>query len=73
MGMLGFCSDEVKPLGPVHAKVTPVAEVVAVRLSVLPEHSGEFAPKTGVAGAGVTVTLVLAGVLAQPFITAETS
>ncbi len=49
LGRVGFCVVEVYVLGPVQLKLVPAP--VAVRLIVLPAHTGELLPTVGAAGA----------------------
>lgn len=72
LAIVGFCWVEVNPFGPVHAKVAPVVGKVAVSFREFPAQSGTLTLATGVAGAAETVTLVLAGKLAQPLMVAVT-
>jgi hypothetical protein len=62
--MVGFCSAEVNPFGPLHAYVAPAA-VVAVRFKSVPVQIGEFEPAV-VVGAAFTVTFTVE-VEEQPF------
>ena len=55
--MVGFCTVEVKLLGPL--QFMPVA-VLEVRFRVCPAHRGLLLPSTGVAGTGFTVTFRVA-------------
>jgi hypothetical protein len=68
-GMLGFCWDEVNPLGPVQLKEFPIS-VVPVRLSV-PPAQGVLADAEAV-GKGFTVTVTEAlNVIVQLSVTAR--
>ena len=64
---VGFCADEVKPFGPVHAYVAP-ATAGPERVMVEPAQNGPPFETTGVAGIGLTVTTAAAdGALVQLF------
>ena len=52
--IVGFCAEEVKPLGPVHAYAAPDT-VDAVKLKVAPAQTGPLLPAVGAEGA-LTVT-----------------
>src|SRR5256885_484437 len=65
LGMVGFCSDEVKPFGPVHAYVAP-AMVVAWSCTVAPLQYGPVFVACGVAGLALTTTLVVPAAEGQP-------
>jgi hypothetical protein len=67
----GFCEAEEKPAGPFHEYVAPRV-VVAVKLSVVPEQTGELPPATGADGGGATITLVVPAAPAQPDTETET-
>src|SRR5258707_13747498 len=55
---VGFCCDDVKPFGPVHVYVAP--ETVGVeRAIVAPSQYGPPLLAVGVAGIGLTTTLVV--------------
>ena len=54
---VGFCADDVKPFGPVHAYVAPTTAGVESEI-VWPEQYGPVLEAVGVAGIGLTVTLV---------------
>jgi hypothetical protein len=69
--MDGFCNDDVNPLGPVQEYVAP-AMLLAVRLSVDPEHTGELLPAVGATGIGFTTTAVVLTLLVQPLRVAVT-
>jgi hypothetical protein len=56
--IVGFCEDEVNPLGPVHAYVAPET-VLAVKLSVVPEQTVPLLPAVGADGGGFTTTEVV--------------
>ena len=66
-GMDGFCNAEVNPFGPVQEYVAPATKF-DVRFSVFPSQIGLLLPAVGVAGVGFTVTVVVAGELAQPLL-----
>ena len=53
--MVGFCTLEVKPFGPVHDQPVPAPEV---RLRLAPAQMGELLPGAGV-GTGFTVTFTV--------------
>ena len=55
---VGFCSDEAKPFGPVHAYVAPLTVGVVTEI-VAPSQYGPSFEAVGVAGVGLTTTLVL--------------
>ena len=63
--MLGSSSVEVKLFGPVQLYVAP-AMVLAVRLSVCPEHTGVLLPGVGADGIALTVAEVVPAGPAQP-------
>ena len=60
----GFCADDAKLSGPVHAYVAP-ATVLAVKLSVDPAHTGPLLPAVGALGIALTVTVALPDALAE--------
>jgi hypothetical protein len=62
---VGFCSAEVKPLGPVHAYVAP-ATVGVLSEIVAPSQYGPPFDAVGVAGAGLTTTVVVPAAEVQP-------
>src|SRR5438552_1119365 len=62
---VGFCSEEVKPLGPVHAYVAPATAGVVSEI-VPPTQTAPPLLAAGVAGIGLTATVVLPGVEVQP-------
>src|SRR4051794_15636924 len=66
LAMVGFCSAEVKPFGPVHEYVAP-ATVVALSWTVAPEQYGPVFDAVGVAGLALTTTLVAPAADVQPF------
>ena len=70
--MLGFCSDDVKLLGPVHAYVA-LATLLAVKFSVLPAHTGPLLPAVGADGIALTVTVVPALAALEHPLTVDTT
>ena len=62
---VGFCSDEVKPFGPVHAYVAP-ATVGVESWMVAPVQYGPVFDAVGVAGTALTTTLVVPAADVQP-------
>src|SRR5439155_18332047 len=66
LGRVGFCSEEVKPFGPVHAYVAPATAGVESEI-VLPSQYGPPLLAVGVAGMGLTTTLVVPAADGQPF------
>src|SRR5437763_79275 len=66
LAMVGFCSAEVKPFGPVHEYVAP-ATVAALSWAVAPEQYGPVFDAVGVAGLALTTTLVAPAAEVQPF------
>lgn len=58
LDIVGFCNVEVKLLGPFQEYVAP-AIVLADKLSVLPEQTGELLDAEGAAGSGVTETVTI--------------
>jgi len=64
-GIVGFCKAEVKALGPVQEYVAP-ATVGVVRLSVPPAQIGPLLAAVGVAGAALTVAVVVPAREVQP-------
>jgi len=62
---VGFCRDEVKPFGPVQAYVAP-ATVGVDREIVPPVQYGPVFEAVGVAGIGLTTTLVVPAAEVQP-------
>ena len=62
---VGFCSAEVKPFGPVHAYVAP-ATVGVESAIVAPAQYGPLFDAVGVAGIGLTTTLVVPAAEVQP-------
>src|SRR3954447_25430663 len=62
---VGFCRDEAKPFGPVHAYVAP-ATVGVESAIVAPSQYGPPFEAVGVAGTGLTTTLVVPAALVQP-------
>src|SRR5947208_12265729 len=62
---VGFCCDEVKPFGPVHAYVAPA--VVEVKSAmVAPAQEGPPFVAVGVAGIGLTATSAVPAAEVQP-------
>jgi len=62
---VGFCSADVKPLGPVQAYVAP-ATVDVLREIVAPSQYGPPLEAVGVAGVAFTTTVVDPGAEGQP-------
>src|SRR4051794_23172965 len=62
---VGFCSAEAKPFGPVHAYVAP-ATVGVESAMVAPSQYGPPLDAVGVAGIGLTMTLVVPAAEVQP-------
>lgn len=56
--MVGFCSVELNPAGPDHEYVAPTTKG-AVKLIVLPWHTGLLLETVGAIGAGFTTSVVL--------------
>ena len=71
LGIVGFCTFEVKPFGPVHEYVAP-ATVVAVSEIVPPSQYGPPLFAVGVLGIGLTVTVVVPAFDVHPFTVAVT-
>ena len=68
LAMVGFCSADVKPFGPVHAYVAPVTVGVESEI-VLPAQYGPVLLAVGVAGALFTTTPVVpAGEVQVPIV-----
>jgi hypothetical protein len=63
---VGFCCVDVKPFGPVHAYVAPVAVAVLSEI-VPPAQYGPLLLAVGVAGIALTTTFVLPAAEVQPF------
>ncbi|WP_207917090.1 hypothetical protein, partial [Flavobacterium hiemivividum] len=63
--ILGFCNPELKLFGPVQLYVAPETKGV-VRFKVEPTHSGPLFDAVGVAGIGLTTTVVEPSALGQP-------
>ena len=62
---VGFCSAEVKPFGPVHEYVAP--ETVGVESEIVaPSQYGPPLDALGVAGIGLTTTVVVPAAEVQP-------
>ena len=68
--MVGFWSELLYPFGPDHAYEAPVIEL-AVKLIVLPMHTGLLLPATGAGGFTFTTTRVFAEP-EQPFASVTT-
>ena len=65
LGIVGFCDDEVKPFGPVHAYVAP--ETVGVESATVdPAQYGPVFDAVGVAGMALTTTFVVPAEDVQP-------
>src|SRR5947208_3490633 len=62
---VGFCSDEVKPFGPVHAYVAPLTAGVESAI-VAPTQYGPPLLAVGVAGMVLTTTSVVPAAEGQP-------
>ena len=62
---VGFCSDEVKPFGPLHEYVAPLTSGVESWM-VAPAQYGPVFDAVGVAGVGFTTTLVVPAAELQP-------
>jgi hypothetical protein len=65
LARVGFCSAEVKPPGPVHAYVAPATVGVESEM-VAPAQYGPPFEAVGVAGIGLTTTLVVPAADVQP-------
>src|SRR5260221_4953065 len=65
LARVGFCNAEVKPFGPVQAYVAP-ATVGVEREIVPPAPYGPEFDAVGVAGIGLTTTLVVPAAEVQP-------
>ena len=65
LGRVGFCCAEVKPFGPVHAYVAPLTVGVDNAI-VLPSQYGPPLLAAGVAGFGVTMTVVVPAAEVHP-------
>src|SRR3954464_3113656 len=63
---VGFCSDDVKPFGPVHAYVAPLT-VGVLSWIVAPSQYGPPLLAVGVAGMALTTTFVVPAADVQPF------
>ena len=66
LARVGFCCEEVKPFGPLHAYVAP-ATVGVESEAVAPSQYGPLFEAVGVAGAGLTTTFVVPAADVQPF------
>src|SRR3954453_8294556 len=62
---VGFCSAEAKPFGPVHAYVAPATAGVESAI-IPPAQYGPVLDAVGVAGIGLTTTLVVPAADVQP-------
>src|SRR5262249_37171905 len=72
LARVGVWSDEGKPFGPVHAYVAPATAGVERKI-VEPSQYGPLFDGAGVAGVGLTVTLIGDdGALAQPAVVVVT-
>jgi hypothetical protein len=65
LGRVGFCCEEVKPFGPVHAYVAPVTAGVLSAI-VAPAQYGPPLLAVGVAGIALTTTFVVPAADVQP-------
>src|SRR2546430_9869916 len=65
LARVGCCCDEVKPFGPVHAYVAPATVGVESEI-VWPGQNGPPLLAAGVAGIGLTTTLVVPAAEVQP-------
>jgi high-affinity K+ transport system ATPase subunit B len=63
--ILGFCSVDVNPFGPLQEYIAP-ATLVAKRLSVLPAQIGELLEALGAVGIGLITATVVAAAEGQP-------
>ena len=66
MAFDGFCCAEVKPFGPVHAYVAPATVGVESAIGAPVQYGPPF-DAVGVAGTGLTMTVVLPAAEVQPF------
>jgi hypothetical protein len=62
---VGFCRDEAKPFGPLHAYVAPATVGVESEM-VAPSQYGPPFEAVGVAGVGLTTTVVVPAAEVQP-------
>jgi hypothetical protein len=62
---VGFCRADVKPFGPVHEYVAPATVGVESEM-VAPSQYGPPLEAVGVAGVGLTATLVVPAAEVQP-------
>jgi hypothetical protein len=62
--MVGFCTVDVNPLGPVQLQVVPPL-LVEVKLKVDPTHRGELLPTVGAEGVVMGTTATVKGTAAQ--------
>jgi hypothetical protein len=65
LGLVGFWTAAVKPLGPVHAYVAPLT-VEAVKFKVAPGQTGPLFPAVGAEGRALTVAAVVPAAEVQP-------
>src|ERR1043165_5234230 len=65
LAMVGFCSGELKPPGPVQAYVAPLTVAVESEM-VAPAQYGPPFDAVGVAGVALTTTLVVPAAEVQP-------
>src|SRR5437870_8576270 len=66
LARVGFCCDDVKPFGPVHAYVAPLTKAVDTAI-VAPAHYGPPIHPLGVAGVASTTTFVAPAAAGQPW------
>ena len=64
--IVGFCKDELKPFGPVHAYAAPITFAV-FKFKFEPAHIGPLLLTVGIDGIGFTVTDELPAALVQLF------
>jgi len=69
--IVGFCSVEVNPFGPVHAYVAPVTAGV-ISAIVPPVQNGPLFDGVGVAGVAFTTTVVVPAAEVQPLLVSVT-
>jgi hypothetical protein len=69
--MVGFCVEELNPLGPLHEYDAPLI-ALAESASALPTHKGPLFDATGASGSGLTTAFVDEDELVQPFTVAVT-
>ena len=65
LAFVGFCCAEMKPFGPLHEYVAPETNAVESEI-VAPSQYGPSLPAAGVAGVGLTTTLVVPAAEVQP-------